>query len=74
MAWLIQHKCSPYQPNVGEYAMAKLDRNGEKLTLVRCSSCGEEFHILGHEMFDSGNAGPAGGLPPGFVVATRKPS
>jgi hypothetical protein len=82
MPWLIQHKCNISQSDLSEYAVVKLTRDGQPFTKIECGSpdCGEEFVLVGHEMFDeavevnqaSGSGSPADpssyDLPPGFVI------
>lgn len=80
MAWLIQHRCSILDPDPHEYAMlAKTSSDNppefQKLTMVRCSDCGEQFMIVGHDFFNESHGQTDYQLPPGFVIArTARPS
>ena len=70
MPWLIQHKCNVGQSDLSEYAVVKGRRNDQDLTRVVCQNpaCGEEFYILGHELFSEAVPDHSG-LPPGFLIA-----
>lgn len=75
MPWLIQHKCHA-DDAPSNYGIFRGNRNGQNLTRFRCLQCDEEFYVLGHEFFgDAHSAEEAGrrSMPPGFVVASRKP-
>lgn len=82
MPWLIQHKCSPGQSGMSEYAILRGERDGIPLTRIMCpkKDCNEEFFIMGHEMFseaqgtspEAGGSVPGSGLPPGFVIARSR--
>lgn len=78
MPWLIQHKCNLSDTEVANYSMmaAKRTETGEDITRVMCPSCGEEFIMLGHDMFKEGHSTKGAGLslPPGFVVARSRRS
>jgi hypothetical protein len=79
MPWLIQHKCSPADPEPVSYAIYKTTVDGQDISRVECPKCREQFFVLGHEMFGEAHtnedARPLAGLPPGFVIArTRKPA
>lgn len=79
MPYMLQHICSEGQ-EPQPYSISLSVRGGLDLTRVLCPNpaCREEMFILGHEAFggaestDSEALGRRTGLPPGFVIASRR--